>query len=98
MTKFDGRTKGSALKQLDESLQRLEMDHVDLWQFHENIRLEDPDRFFAEGGAVEAMLDAKKAEKIRFMGFAGHKDPSVHLRVLEMADKRGSALTRPRCR
>jgi aryl-alcohol dehydrogenase-like predicted oxidoreductase len=87
MTKFDGRTKGSALQQLDESLQRLEVDYVDLWQFHENIRLEDPDRFFAEGGAVEAMLTAKKAGKIRFMGFTGHKDPSVHLRMLELADK-----------
>jgi predicted aldo/keto reductase-like oxidoreductase len=89
MTKFDGRTKGSALKQLEESLQRLEVDHVDLWQFHENIRLEDPDRFFAEGGAMEAMEEAKKAGKIRFMGFTGHKDPSVHLRMLEMADKHG---------
>jgi predicted aldo/keto reductase-like oxidoreductase len=87
MTKFDGRTKGSALQQLDESLQRLQVDHVDLWQFHENIRLEDPDRFFAEGGAVEAMLQAKQAGKIRYMGFTGHKDPSVHLRMLEMADK-----------
>jgi aryl-alcohol dehydrogenase-like predicted oxidoreductase len=87
MTKFDGRTKGSALKQLDESLQRLRVDHVDLWQFHENIRLEDPDRFFAEGGAVEAMLEAKQAGKIRYMGFTGHKDPSVHLRMLELADK-----------
>jgi predicted aldo/keto reductase-like oxidoreductase len=89
MTKFDGRTKGSALKQLEESLQRLEVDHVDLWQFHENIRLEDPDRFFAEGGAVEAMQEAKKAGKVRFVGFTGHKDPSVHLRMLEMADKHG---------
>ena len=87
MTKFDGRTRGSALQQLDESLKRLEVDHVDLWQFHENIRLEDPDRFFAEGGAVEAMLEAKKAGKIRYMGFTGHKDPSVHLRMLELADK-----------
>lgn len=55
MTKFDGRTKHSALQQLDESLQRLQLDHVDLWQFHENIRLEDLDRFFADGGAREAM-------------------------------------------
>ena len=87
MTKFDGRTKGSALKQLDESLQRLQVDHVDLWQFHENIRLEDPDRFFAEGGAVEAMLEAKKSGKTRYIGFTGHKDPIVHLRMLELADK-----------
>src|SRR3984893_3851646 len=69
MTKFDGRTKGSALKQLDESLQRLEVDHVDLWQFHENISLEDPDRFFAEGGAVEAMQEAKKGRKDSLYGF-----------------------------
>lgn len=87
MTKFDGRTKGSALQQLDESLQRLQVDHVDLWQFHENIRLEDPDRFFANGGAVEAMHQAKRAGKIRYTGFTGHKDPSVHLRMLELADK-----------
>jgi aryl-alcohol dehydrogenase-like predicted oxidoreductase len=87
MTKYDGRTKGSALKQLDESLERLEVDHVDLWQFHENIRLEDPDRFFAEGGAVEAVVEAKKAGKIRYTGFTGHKDPSVHLRMLDAANK-----------
>ena len=87
MTKFDGRTKSSALRQLEESLERLQVDYLDLWQFHENIRLEDPDAFFAEGGAVEAMLAAKKSGQIRFMGFTGHKDPSVHLRMLELADK-----------
>lgn len=87
MSKFDGRTKDAALKQLDESLQRLQVDHVDLWQFHENIRLDDPDRFFAEGGAVEAMVEAKRAGKIRYMGFTGHKDPLVHLRMLEEAEK-----------
>jgi predicted aldo/keto reductase-like oxidoreductase len=87
MSKFDGRTKESALKQLDESLQRLEVDHLDLWQFHENIRLEDPDRFFADGGAYEAMTEARQAGKIRYLGFTGHKDPSVHLRMLELADK-----------
>jgi predicted aldo/keto reductase-like oxidoreductase len=87
MTKFDGRTKYSALHQLDESLQRLQVDHVDLWQFHENIRLEDPDRFFAEGGAAEAVIEAKRAGKIRYSGFTGHKDPSVHLRMLELAEK-----------
>jgi aryl-alcohol dehydrogenase-like predicted oxidoreductase len=87
MTKFDGRTKDSALKQLDQSLQRLDIDHLDLWQFHENIRLEDPDRFFADGGAAEAMLEAKQKGKVRYFGFTGHKDPSVHLRMLELADK-----------
>jgi aryl-alcohol dehydrogenase-like predicted oxidoreductase len=85
MTKFDGRTKKAAAEQIDESLQRLETDHVDLIQFHENIRLEDPDRFFAPGGALEALLEAKKAGKIRFIGFTGHKDPLVHLRMLEIA-------------
>jgi len=85
MTKFDGRTRKAAASQIDESLQRLETDHVDLIQFHENIRLEDPDRFFSTGGALEALLDAKKAGKIRFIGFTGHKDPSVHLRMLELA-------------
>lgn len=87
MTKFDGRTKQSALKQLDESLERLQVDHVDLWQFHENIRLEDPDRFFAEGGACEAVAEAKQKGKIRYCGFTGHKDPVVHLRMLELAEK-----------
>ncbi len=85
MTKFDGRTKKSAANQIDESLRRLQTDHVDLIQFHENIRLEDPDRFFAPEGPLEALLEAKKAGKIRFIGFTGHKDPLVHLRMLEVA-------------
>jgi len=85
MTKFDGRTKKSAAQQIDESLQRLQTDHVDLMQFHETIRLEDPDRFFAPEGPLEAMLEAKKAGKLRFIGFTGHKDPLVHLRMLEGA-------------
>jgi predicted aldo/keto reductase-like oxidoreductase len=85
MTKIDGRTKAAATQQIDESLRRLRTDHVDLMQFHEVIRLEDPDRIFADGGAMEAMLDAKQAGKVRFIGFTGHKDPMVHLRMLEMA-------------
>jgi aryl-alcohol dehydrogenase-like predicted oxidoreductase len=85
MTKFDGRTKKSTARQIDESLERLETDHVDLIQYHENIRLEDPDRFFAPDGPLEALLEAKKAGKIRFIGFTGHKDPIVHLRMLEVA-------------
>lgn len=86
MTKFDGRTKASCIEQMNQSLQRLETDHVDLMQFHENIRLEDPDRFFNDGVA-EALLDAKKAGKIRYIGFTGHKDPVVHLRMLELAQQ-----------
>jgi predicted aldo/keto reductase-like oxidoreductase len=85
MTKIDGRTKKACGDQIDESLQRLKTDHVDLMQFHEVIRLEDPDRIFAEGGAMEAMLEAKKAGKVRFIGFTGHKDPYVHLRMLDHA-------------
>src|SRR5215831_11190330 len=85
MTKFDGRTKDSAAKQIDESLRRLQTDHIDLMQYHENIRMEDPDRFFAAGGPLEALMEAKKAGKIRYVGFTGHKDPYVHLRMLEVA-------------
>lgn len=85
MTKFDGRTRKAASRQIDESLQRLETDHLDLVQYHENIRMEDADRFFAAGGALEAVLEAKKAGKVRFIGFTGHKDPQVHLRMLEVA-------------
>jgi aryl-alcohol dehydrogenase-like predicted oxidoreductase len=85
MTKFDGRTKAAAARQIDESLQRLQTDVIDLMQFHENIRMEDPDRFFAPNGALEALLEAKKAGKIRYIGFTGHKDPVVHLRMLEVA-------------
>jgi aryl-alcohol dehydrogenase-like predicted oxidoreductase len=87
MTKIDGRTKEEAAKQIDQSLKRLQMDHVDLLQFHEVIRFDDPDRIFAQGGALEAFLDAKKAGKLRFIGFTGHKDPHVHLYMLEVAKK-----------
>ena len=89
MTKIDGRTKESAAKQIDESLQRLQTDHVDLLQFHEIIRFEDPDRIFEESGAIEAFLEAKKAGKTRYIGFTGHKDPHIHLYMLEVADQNG---------
>ncbi len=85
MTKIDGRTKDSAAQQLDESLRRLQTDHLDLIQFHEIIRMEDPDRIFAPGGAMEAVQEAKQAGKIRYIGFTGHKDPLIHLRMLEVA-------------
>jgi aryl-alcohol dehydrogenase-like predicted oxidoreductase len=85
MTKIDGRTKKAAAEQLDQSLERLQTDVIDLLQFHEILRMEDPDRIFAEGGAMETVLAAKKAGKIRFIGFTGHKDPLVHLRMLDVA-------------
>jgi uncharacterized protein len=89
MTKMDGRTKDSYNKQLEQSLGRLQTDVIDLVQFHEVIRMEDPDRIFAEGGAIEAAVAARQAGKIRFIGFTGHKDPAVHLRMLEAAQKHG---------
>jgi predicted aldo/keto reductase-like oxidoreductase len=88
MTKVDGRSKTGAAKQIDESLKRLQTDHVDLLQFHEIIRMNDPDRIFAEGGALEAFVEARKAGKLRFIGFTGHKDPAIHLHMLELARKR----------
>jgi predicted aldo/keto reductase-like oxidoreductase len=87
MTKIDGRTRKEAARQIDDCLRRLQTDHIDLMQHHEVIRLEDPDRIFATGGAQEAMLAAREAGKIRFIGFTGHKDPFVHLRMLEVAAK-----------
>ncbi|MBV8882029.1 MAG: aldo/keto reductase [Planctomycetaceae bacterium] len=89
MTKIDGRTRPAAARQIDESLRRLKTDRLDLLQIHEVIRLEDPDRIFAEGGAIEAVEAAKKAGKTRFIGFTGHKDPVVHLRMLETAAAHG---------
>jgi aryl-alcohol dehydrogenase-like predicted oxidoreductase len=89
MTKFDGRTKQATAQQIDESLRRLQTDHVDLIQFHENIRMEDPDRFFAREGALEAVLAARQAGKVRYLGFTGHKDPVVHLRMLDVAAAHG---------
>jgi aryl-alcohol dehydrogenase-like predicted oxidoreductase len=89
MTKLDGRTKEAATSQLEESLKRLKTDHIDLVQFHEVLRFDDPDRIFTEEGAIEALVAAKKAGKLRFIGFTGHKDPRVHLYMLEVAAKHG---------
>lgn len=85
MTKIDGQTRESAEMQLAESLRRLQTDHVDLLQFHEVIRMEDPGRIFGPGGAIEAAVDARKAGKVKFIGFTGHKSPSIHLKMLETA-------------
>lgn len=87
MTKMDGRTAKEYNKQLEESLGRLQTDTIDLVQFHEVIRMEDPDRIFAPGGAIEAAVAARQAGKLRYIGFTGHKDPAVHLRMLETAQK-----------
>src|SRR6266404_2170697 len=86
MTKIDGRTKKAAAQQLDESLRRLQTDHIDLLQFHEIIRMEDPDRVFAPGGGMEAVVEAQKAGKVRYIGFTGHKSPDIHLKMLDTAD------------
>lgn len=89
MSKIDGRNKATAAAQIDESLQRLQTGHVDLMQFHEIIRMEDPDRIFAAGGALEAMVAAQKAGKVRYIGFTGHKSPEIHLKMLATADAHG---------
>jgi predicted aldo/keto reductase-like oxidoreductase len=89
MTKIDGRTKHDAAKQLDESLKRLQTDHVDLVQHHEILRFEDPHRIFDENGANAALLEARDAGKLRFIGFTGHKDPRIHLYMLEVAKEHG---------
>jgi aryl-alcohol dehydrogenase-like predicted oxidoreductase len=85
MSKMDGRTITEYNKQLEQSLGRLQTDTIDLVQFHEVIRFEDPDRIFADDGAIHAAIAARKAGKIRYIGFTGHKDPAIHLRMLAVA-------------
>ncbi len=87
MTKIDGRTKQAAAQQIDESLRRLQTDRIDLLQIHEIIRMDDPERVFAPGGCMEALLAARKAGKIRYIGFTGHKSPQIHLHMLNVAFK-----------
>jgi aryl-alcohol dehydrogenase-like predicted oxidoreductase len=84
MTKLctHGRGKKEAMRQLEQSLRRLRTDHLDLWQIHECVYDNDPERHFATGGAVEALEQAKKDGKVRFVGFTGHKRPDIHLRML----------------
>jgi aryl-alcohol dehydrogenase-like predicted oxidoreductase len=89
MTKIDGRTRQEAARQLDESLKRLQTDHIDLVQHHEILRFEDPHRIFDANGANAALIEARDAGKIRFIGFTGHKDPRIHLYMLEVAKENG---------
>ncbi|MHB8841725.1 MAG: aldo/keto reductase [Candidatus Aquicultor sp.] len=83
MTKVDGRTKKAAKGQIDESLKRLRVDHIDLLQLHEVIRWDDPEQAFSPGGAMEALDEARDEGKIRYIGFTGHKDPGIHLKMLQ---------------
>ena len=89
MTKIDGRSKAEAAKQLDESLRRLQVDRIDLVQHHEILRYEDPHRIFDDEGANAALVQAREAGKIRYIGFTGHKDPHIHLHMLEVAEQSG---------
>jgi aryl-alcohol dehydrogenase-like predicted oxidoreductase len=89
MTKIDGRSKRAATEQLDECLRRFGVDHIDLVQHHEILRYEDPHRILDADGANAALVDARKAGKIRFIGFTGHKDPRIHLYMLEVAEQNG---------
>ena len=90
MTKIDGRDKKTAARQIEESLRRLETDRFDLLQFHEIIRMTDPDSIFAAGGAMDAALEAQRAGKIRYIGFTGHKSPDIHLKMLDTAARHQS--------
>jgi aryl-alcohol dehydrogenase-like predicted oxidoreductase len=89
MSKIDGRSKQEATRQLDESLQRLQMECIDLVQHHEIIRFEDPHRIFDDEGAHAALIEAREAGKLRYIGFTGHKDPQIHLYMLEVAAQHG---------
>lgn len=89
MTKIDGRSYKEAARQLEESLRRLRTDRVDLVQHHEVIRFDDPHRIFDEEGANRALLDARQAGKLRYIGFTGHKDPHIHLHTLDVAREHG---------
>jgi aryl-alcohol dehydrogenase-like predicted oxidoreductase len=89
MTKIDGRSKREAIRQLDESLRRLQTDHIDLVQHHEVIRFDDPHRVFDDEGSNAALIEARQAGKLRYIGFTGHKDPQIHLHMLEVASEHG---------
>src|ERR1041385_860873 len=89
MTKVDGQLKELATRQIDESLRGLQTDHLDLLQFHEVIRPGDPGRIFGPSGSFEAVMAAKKAGKVRYIGFTGHKDPDIHLKMLDTAFAHG---------
>jgi aryl-alcohol dehydrogenase-like predicted oxidoreductase len=92
MTKIDGRSGEAATEQLEESLKRLRVDHIDLVQHHEIIRYEDANRIFYKNGAQAALEKARKAGKLRYIGFTGHKDPAIHLYMLKLAQEHGARI------
>src|SRR5216117_3835523 len=89
MTKIDGRSYAEATRQLDQSLERLQTDCIDLVQHHEILRYDDPHRIFDEEVANRALVDGQRAGKIRYIGFTGHKDPHIHLYMLDVAREHG---------
>src|SRR5260370_40281087 len=89
MTKIDGRSKKEAARQLDEALRRRNVEQIDLGQHHEILRYEDPHRIFDEEGANAALVEARDAGKLRYIGFTGHKDPHIHLHMLEVGAEHG---------
>lgn len=89
MTKIDAHYAEPAAEQIDQSLRRLQTDYLDLVQIHEVIRPDDPEKAFAPGGTMEALLAAQRAGKLRYIGFTGHKDPDIHLKMLNMGTDHG---------
>ena len=89
MTKIDGRSKKAATEQIDESLKRMKVEHIDLIQHHEILRYEDPYRIFHPDGAHAALMEARQAGKLRYIGFTGHKDPHIHMHMLQVAEEHG---------
>jgi predicted aldo/keto reductase-like oxidoreductase len=92
MTKIDARTRKGAASQIDESLRRLQTDTIDLLQFHEVIRDNDPELIFAPKGGMEAVVEAQQKGKVRYIGFTGHKSPEFHLKMLDAAFVRNFTL------
>lgn len=90
MTKVDGQTRESATRQLNESLDRLGVEVIDLVQHHEVIRPEDPERILADDGAYHALVDAREAGLVRYIGFTGHKSADIHLKMLAAAELHGA--------
>jgi len=86
MSKAEKRDKASAMAQLENTLRRMKTDYLDLWQCHEVVTQAEVDKILGPGGSLEAFVQAKKEGKVRHIGFTGHADPEVHLRLLRSFD------------